>query len=117
MNVGQIYGDGNDILHFIARGFEHFRNIVERRFGLRANASGCQLACIVGSFLPRNVQRVAGDDFVAEGEPSCRRQIDGLVFLSVADLGWTTVMNASPSSTVKNRELFDCIVLISFLRR
>src|SRR5205807_1841754 len=87
MNVGQVYRDRNNVLQFVSRRLQYLRNVVERRFGLRTNAPAGQLAALVRSFLTRNVERIAGDDPIAEGKASGSRQIDRLVFLSRAKRG------------------------------
>ena len=86
VNVGQVYRDGYDVFHFISCRFEHLGDVVECCFGLRANASGGQLARVIRSLLAGNIKRIPGDDSIAEREASLARQIDCLVFLSHAGL-------------------------------
>jgi hypothetical protein len=82
VNVGQVYSDGDYVFQFESSRFQHFLDVIESGFGLRTNASGGQLARIIRALLAGNVERIARDDAIAEGQPSGRRKIDGLVFLS-----------------------------------
>jgi len=68
IDIGQVYVNRHDVFEFKTGLLDDSRDILQRGLGLLADPAGLQLAMLVSSLLPGNIERIAHYYAVAEGK-------------------------------------------------